>query len=555
MAARDYVLEDFYVFCEEALKMPLSEQPHREIAEFVSSPYTVNKLLLVPRGCWKTSLTSIAYPLWMVLRANFLFGNPTYRVLIDSATVRLSKMVIGTIKSYVKNLPTLENLFGKLYAKEGDTAEGLSLAFRVNTATGIKEPNFLPSGVGAEKTGLHFELIVMDDLVTKENIHTVNGREKVWDHYRMMEGIIESSRKNAEDGAQKQDTVVTLVGTRYHDDDVYGRIIKQDKKAIEEGGEAIFQTMIRQAVDPDTGALYFPDRLDHATLELKKKKMGSLFWAQYMNDPNQESAPFKKEWLRWKSWSEFPQDLHRIRLTVDPAFKEDEADHGDYCAMVVAGWDRFHQLWVLDVSMDDTMTVGKFIDEFMRLLTKWNVDMAVVEAQHQEATRILLQRELVTRGINIPIRWEKVPRTYGKLTRWMELQPYAERGGIRIAKEIPGALQVEIQDQWERAPFATHDDFMDALSLHTLNLPLEVQEGAGRDILTPAGELVVGKSVDEILADAKEKRMESGGFYSRTLADRFPHIRALQLAEGEEDLPPSRDEENFNAMRQSFGDV
>lgn len=544
MAPRDYVLEDFWAFCEEVLRMPLAEKPHREIIEFLSEEYSANKLLLVPRGCWKTSIASIAYPLWMVLRANFIFGNPTYRIMIDSATVRLSKLVIQTVRNYVKNLPALESLFGALYDRRGDTMDGLSLAFRTNAATGIKEPNFLASGVGAEKTGLHFELIVMDDVVTKENIYTVNGREKVWDHYRMMQGIIESSKKDG------QETLLLLVGTRYHDDDLYGRILKEDRKAVEEGIQPLFSPMIRKAVDTETGELYYPDKLDHAALEQKKRQMKSLFWAQYMNDPNQETAPFKGEWLRWKSWSEFPK-LDRVRLTVDPAFKEDEADHGDYCCLVVAGWDQWHQLWVLDVAMSDNMTPGAFIEEFSRMVIKWPVDAAIIESQHQEAMQILLQREMLKKGINVPILWEKVPRTHGKLTRWLELQPYAERGGIRIAKEIPGVIQIEIQDQWERAPVATHDDFMDALALQTIRLPVEIQEGLARQIV-PAGE-GEGRTVDEMRADQAEVARATG-FQYQTLAQRFPSIAALQLTPrlDDEPLALTEEEELFNELQRTF---
>lgn len=525
--------------------MPLAEKPHREIIEFVSSQYSANKLLLVPRGCWKTSIASIAYPLWMVLRANFLFDNPTYRVMIDSATVRLSKLVINTIRNYVKNLPTLTALFGPLYDRKGDSMDGLSLAFRVNAATGIKEPNFLASGVGAEKTGLHFELIVMDDVVTKENIYTVNGREKVWDHYRMMQGIIESTKNDG------QETLLLLVGTRYHDDDLYGRIIKDDRKAVEEGSEPLFSPMIRKAVDTETGELYYPDKLDHAALEQKKRQMKSLFWAQYMNDPNQETAPFKKEWLRWKSWAEFPK-LDRVRLTVDPAFKEDETDHGDYSCLVVAGWDRWHQLWVLDVAMADNMTPGDFLEEFTRMIVKWPVESAIIEAEHQESMRILLQREMLTKGLNVPIRWEKVPRSYGKLTRWLELQPYAERGGVRIAKEIPSVIQIEICDQWERAPVATHDDFMDALSLQTLNLPIEIQEGLARKI-NPSDE-DPGKTVDEMREEKREVSRASGWYFG-TLADKFPGIAALQMTPEEserETLVPTREDELFNELQRTF---
>jgi hypothetical protein len=538
---QERLLDSFWAFCDEGLGMPLSEKPHREMIDFLSSPYSRSKLLLVPRDCWKTSLGSIAYPLWMVLRAYFIDKNPCYRAMIDSATVRLSKMVIQTIRDYVKNSAPLQMAFGDLYAKKGDVGEGLSLSFRMETAAGIKEPNFLASGVGAEKTGLHFELINMDDIVTKENIYTPTGREKTYNHYRMMYGIVESSKK---EGAN---TVIQLIGTRYHDDDVYGRIIKDDIKAVKEGEQPLFTTLIRQAVDAETGELFYPDKLDHHALEKKKRQMKGLFWAQYMNDPNQESAPFKPSWLRWKSQTEFPE-LFRIRLTVDPAFKEDENIHGDYACLIVAGWDRFHQLWVIDVTMDDAMTPAAFVDEFYRLSAKYQVEGAVVEGHHQESMQQLLRLEAARRGYSVPTFWPKRSGNVGKMSRWTALQPYAERGGIRMASEIPESTKVEIQDEWERAPVATHDDFMDALELHTLFLPLEVEEGLGR--VTFGGD-TGGRELD-VIADARRVLAMQSGLSNTTLADRFPHIRALKNERDREDEPTGESSDLYAELAATF---
>lgn len=513
-------LEDFYCFVKDVLKIPVHDQPHREIADFISDQLFNNKLLLVPRGCYKTSLASTAYPLWMVLRAQHIDGNPNYRCMIDSSTVRLSEMVMGVIANYCQN-PVLEDLYGKLYDRRGHKLSALSLAPKLRAKSGIKEPNFLASGVGAEKTGLHFELIMMDDVVTKENVNTVNGREKTWHHFRMMQGIIQSDSTG-------QKTQLALVGTRYHDDDVYGRVIKEDKRAVAEGLAPSFTKLIRSAVHPDTGELYFPAVLTHNELDRRKRTMRGLFWAQFMNDPNQEEAPFKSEWLNWKSLMEFPE-LSRIRITVDTAFKQEETDHGDHCALIVAGWDRWHNLWVLDVTMKDNMTVAAFIDELFRLVIRWCVDSVIVEEDHRPLCEHAIRMEMQRRGVVFPLLWYKVPRTQGKLSRWAEIQPYAERhGGIRICEEIGQATKVEIQDEWDRAPFATHDDFMDALSLHTLYLPVEFSE-------TQIGKTFAGQRPDEILLSARE--MGRAGLFTIQAQEYFPKLKRMNSEQehGEDD--------------------
>jgi hypothetical protein len=521
------------VFCASALEMPLHEKPHREMVEYVSDLYAPNQMMLVPRDCWKTSIVSTALPLWLTLRAWFIDGNPAYRCLIDSSTVRLSKFVVDLIRQNVRNKQAFIDIFGDLYDRKGDRQEGLSLSFRVNAAVGIKEPNFVPSGVNAAKTGLHFELIVLDDLVTKENVRTLEQREKVWEHYRMMQGIIESDPTG-------QKTKMVIVGTRYHDDDIYGRMLKQDKLAVAEGKEAVYGPMIRKAINAD-GELYFPAKLGKDELDRRRRIMKGLFWAQMMNDPNSEEAPFKPAQLKWHSLTEFPE-LSRIRMTVDPAFKDDETRHGDFCAMVVAGWDKWNQLWICDASMKDTLTPGSFIDEFFRMAQRWQVESVIMEDDHMVAMELLLRREMQRRNYSVRIDWIKANRQVGKQARWLELQPYAERGGIRIADEIPAEAKAELEDEWCRAPFATYDDFMDALSLQTLYLPLGFEEGAGR--MVPGSV----RSVQELVVASVAT---NPGPYWGTLAERFPNIRILAMAKDEEEMPFGVPEDDLSAAMET----
>lgn len=522
-------MDSFWVFCQEVLKLKLEEKPHLEMVEYLEDGLQPNKMMLVPRDCLKTTIGSTAYPLWLVLRAYFSDGNPCYRVLIDSATVRLSKFVIMNIKSWVKNHDGLKDAFGELYNRKGDSAEGLSLAFRVNAASAVKEPNFVASGVGAEKTGLHFDMIAMDDVVTKDNVRTVNMREKTWEHYRMMQAILES-----DDSGQK--TRLLIVGTRYSDDDLYGRMLIQDKERIAESKPPIFAPMVRAAIDEE-GELFYPAKLTRDVLAQRRSVMVGLFWAQYMNDPNKDSAPLKPEQLKWKSISEFPRELKWIRLSADPAYKEDQKIHGDYSALVVAGWDRWNQIHILDVAMRRDLTPGAFIDLVFFMSKKWQVESALIENPHQEAMDILFRREMQERAFSFPIFWVKPSRVRGKEMRWLDIQAYAERFAIKIATEIPAEVKVEIEDEWARAPFSRFDDFLDALQLQTLYLPIDLKgvstDGTPRDI---DGIIEAGRSGSD------------SPYYGR-LIDRFPFIAQPEKPEKaiwEEDQIAKQLEETFN---------
>lgn len=516
---RDQALGSLWIFANEVIfanpenGKKLEERPHREMIEYMEDGLQPNKLMLVPRDSLKSTIGSTIYPLWMVLRAYFLDNNPCYRVMIDSSTTGTSKKIVKNIAAWLKNHETLREVFGDLYTKKGDNQDGLSLSFRMDAASGVKEPNFYWSGIGAEKTGLHAELIIMDDLVTKDNVRTVAMREKTWEHYRMMQAILES------DG-DAQKTRQIIIGTRYGDDDMYGRIILQDKERLAEGHPPVFAPMIRAAVN-EAGELFYPSRLTVDVLAKKRAVMRDLFWAQYMNDPNKEGAPFKSEQLKWHSLASFPRELNWIRLSADPAYKEEQKTHGDYSAIIVAGWDRWNALWILDVAMRNDLTPEKFIDLVFVMAKKWKIDSAIIENPHQEAMDILFRREMQTRQHSFPIFWEKPSRTRGKEMRWLDIQSYAERYAIKIADEISPDVKVEIMDEWERAPFARYDDFLDALQLQTMRLPIDVSRH-GDDV--PAE----GRSVEEILDAGR-----SGGntpYYGR-LMDAFPFLAQIPTPE------------------------
>lgn len=440
---RNRMLDDFWEFSIEALQAPMQEEPHRELCEFATDESQNAKLILVPRGTWKTSILSTAFPLWMVLRAWFKDGNSNYRVLIDSETRNLSGLVLKVIDNYTRT-PRFQKYFGRLEPPHTPRMEAFSLSFPGGERGGIKEPNFLASGINAAKTGLHFDLISLDDLVTKENFDTLAKRERVWNHYRMMYGIINSDVSGVR-------TMMHVVGTRYHDDDMYGRIIKEEAKAIAEGQRPAWAMMIRAAIDDD-GKLYAPGILTHEVLADKRRKMLGLFWAQYMNDPNKEAAPFKVDQLKWKSVSEFPA-CTRIRLTIDAAIKDEEIAHGDYNAMGVAGWDKWAKPWFYDVQLARDLTSTALVDAALDMAQRWNVEQIIVESIAQGPLEDLFRLEMARRRKYFSIYFVKVQGIKaGKLARWKRLQPFAERGGIYFAEEIPESTKLEIRDQFGRAP-------------------------------------------------------------------------------------------------------
>lgn len=534
-------LDDFWTFCVDAAGLPLHEKPHREMVEFYSDPDSTNKMMLVPRECWKTTIGAVAYPLWRCLRAFFLEDNPAFRVIIDSATCELSETAVKSIADIAEFSPSFRSVFGDLYEREnakgrrvnGRKGKTFSFAYRLEAAPLIREPNFTPSGLGAEKTGRHCEILIFDDLVTNRNYRTADQREKVWEHYRLMQAILTSD-------AEGRKTEQLVNGTRYHDADCYGRIIKRDEERIAEGDPPIFTKMIRAS--HHNGELFFPGEpgkpggLSEELLKEKQASMMGLYWAQYENDPSKETAPFKIGWLHWKPKSQFPE-LYRVRLTIDPAIKDEQVSRGDYTCMGVGGWDRWHVPHLLDVLMRKDLTPGLFITEMLNMARRNAVESVLIEDDGSlTGMEILWRREMQRIGYHVPVKLMKMNPHQGKESRWVELQEYGERGGIVIAEEIPERVKVEIEDEWTRAPFSTNDDFMDMAYLQTQMLPLGFADISGpHEARKVNGE---PRTPEEIAMSIHERR----GLFG-TLAATFPDIPSLRG----EDPPQSEEGELWRA--------
>lgn len=189
----------------------MTEHTHGEMCRVLEAP-TKRKLIVMPRGTFKSSIAVVAYSIWL------LINNPNLRILIDSEKYENSKNFIGEIKGKLVGSRSV-SIFG-CFESDSKWAEG---AFTIKQRTKLlKEATITASGMGAGKTGQHYDVIICDDLNTEENSESQDQRKKILRHYRMNTSILEP------------DGIMVVVGTRYATDDVIGHIIENE---IEEKNE------------------------------------------------------------------------------------------------------------------------------------------------------------------------------------------------------------------------------------------------------------------------------------------------------------------------------
>jgi len=202
-AQQIYLKSDLMAFCHFLGYTDVNKHTHEEIITALESPHK-RKLITVPRGAFKSSIASIAYPIWKLLR------DPNERILIDSEVFSNAVTYLRSIKTHIQSADFIE-MFGDI---TGDPWQESNIQVRTRTKN-YKEPSITCGGVATTKVGQHYSTIIGDDYNSRENSKTREAAMKVVDHYRYNLNILEP------------DGEYVIIGTRYSEDDLIGFILRE----------------------------------------------------------------------------------------------------------------------------------------------------------------------------------------------------------------------------------------------------------------------------------------------------------------------------------------
>lgn len=207
---QDTYKQSLYMTCKSLLGYKdITEVTHMGIIRALESA-NKRKLIVVPRGCFKSSIGVVGYSIWLLL------NNPNLRILIDSELYSNSSTFLREIKGHLMN-ESITELFGQF---ESDMSWNESEIIIKQRTRNLKEGSITCSGIGAIKVGQHYDVIIMDDMNSNKNSATPEGRQKVIDHYRYTTSILEPKG------------TLVVIGTRYSADDLIGFIMSNEINGI-----------------------------------------------------------------------------------------------------------------------------------------------------------------------------------------------------------------------------------------------------------------------------------------------------------------------------------
>lgn len=419
------------------------EEPHgrifREVWEGLNTKGKV--ILLTPRGSFKSQVFHVGFSAWMIDR------NPNIRILNASETGKQAATYTGNIKEILEGKKHIE-IFGDHAQRTQWSSHDFTTRQRNRP---LKESTCTATGMEEVRTGMHYDIVLADDVVSQENTRTP-------------EGMARTANWFGETFAQLDPGCWWLMpGTRHHFHDQYSRILQsRDLRAL-------FHVIIHGYKYPD-GKLFFPARITEQYVADQKKILGPKLWsAFYLNSPqSDETALFRQDQFHIVQEHEIPKNCYTSILTD---FASGENKENDRTALFAVSLNAHRDAFVREVK------IGRWLPEealtqALLLYQKWMPwymkVMTMEKTAHTEWAKPSLRRLAEQFGFR-PVVVEIGGRSKeSKMQRIQALQPRFSDGGrlfwsANIKLRDPDAWDLIVREFCE-FPFSQHDDIPDALS-------------------------------------------------------------------------------------------
>lgn len=316
-------------------------------------------------------------------------------------------------------------------------------------------------GVGGALTGRGFKIGIIDDpFKNREEADSPVVRDSRHKWYQ-------STFSTREEG----NSMVIFILTRWHEDDLAGRVLK-DAAQAKADGEAYEDWDIIEykalATEDDShrkeGEALWPDKFSKDKLLKKKSEMGSYeFSALYQQTPiDEENRKFKQEWFRYRPYEELEAQKTYNAMTIDPRGRDDIKQGKDFIGVTTNFIDS-NSNWNL-MSSRYKLSATDLIDLMFTNWKRYNLHVIGIEDnQFTQGLKSQIESEMRIRGIFMNIQYLKHGGTQKEL-RIEATVPRYEHGGI-YHLTVSGMNQcADLEEELRLFPKAANDDASDSMA-------------------------------------------------------------------------------------------
>lgn len=389
-------------------------------------------IVTVPPRHGKSQQCSIDFPAWYFGR------HPRDGEIIAASYAAALAQDFGSKTRDKVNSEEYQAIFPGVILRDDEKARG-----RWRTSAG---GSYVAVGVGGPITGRGAKILIIDDpLKNRKEAESKVVRDAIWSWFTST-----AFTRLAPGG------VVVIILTRWHTDDIAGRILADEELAAMTKVVRLPAIASKNGENRRAGEALWPERYPLDALDKIRKAVGPYDWASlYQCSPvRTESQEFKPEWYQYVSEEELASMQTARYLACDTAFSEKTSS--DFCGFCDNEVDRENfwnlRAWRARLGPEE-FCEALFTLQASRRYTKIGIE----KTSYTVGLKPYLDAEQRRRNIFLPIVELDHAGTQ-KETRIRGVIPRYASGSVRHVEGRCDALE----DEQMEFPNGAHDDVLDA---------------------------------------------------------------------------------------------
>jgi hypothetical protein len=455
----------------------LSINLHRHLTGWIQDSWGAqNRLLLLPRGHYKSTICTIADGIQMALpncanvqQLPYSYGENTKILLAHEVKETAAKFLFEITAAFTRKELMLALFPECIPSKRTQRINKWEL--ELPRTQHHKEPTFATIGASGAAQGGHYYWLKLDDLIGEDarDSTTVMGRILDW-----FDNVNSLLTRFAFDGWD-------LIGTRWAYNDVYSHAMQRyglhidgsdlsciDPREVEKYEGGLLHTYARGAIE--RGVPIFPEEFTLEKLNVLRKN--KLVWAaQYANNPlesglNEFNWPLKYynvdsmgNLVIFSGEDSYRRKINELNVVVlcDPSMGE--TNLADETGIVVVGVDSKHNIYILE-TVKERLKPPALVDTLFRLNNKYRPGViAIEEVNFSGIYKYWIEEKANATQTYLPIRSYKPGSQRSKDGRIRGLAHFFSAGQVYCHE-----MMHDFRDEYEQFPMTSSKHLLDALA-------------------------------------------------------------------------------------------